>query len=97
MIHQLSIDYPIRLLCDVLECLRRSYYYHAVPAHETALCTAIEQLVIRWPFYGYRRITAQLRREDWRVNSQVVCRMLHYLIATSYGHAVLASDTAGGA
>ncbi len=34
-------------------------------------------MVIRWPFYGYRRVTAQLRREGWTVNSKVVRRSLH--------------------
>jgi transposase InsO family protein len=77
MIQQLSIDYPIRLLCAVLECPRRSYYYHAVPADETTLRTAIEQIVIRWPYYGYRRVTAQLRREGWTVNTKVVRRLMH--------------------
>ncbi len=77
MIHQLSSNYPIRLLCEVLDCPRRSYYYHAIPAGELALRTAIEQIIIRWPFYGYRRVTAQLRREGWLANSKVVRRLMH--------------------
>jgi hypothetical protein len=68
MIHHLHTEYPIRMLCDVLACPQRSYYSQPVPVDETALHTAIEQIVIRRPYYGYRRVTAQLRREGWTVN-----------------------------
>jgi transposase InsO family protein len=77
MIEALSIDYPIDRLCALLDCPRRSYYYQAVPTIDEPLRTAIEQIVIRWPYYGYRRVTAQLRREGWTVNSKVVRRLLH--------------------
>ncbi len=76
MIQQLSSSYPIETLCTLLECRRSSYYYHAVSTDDAALRTAIEQIVIRWPFYGYRRVTAQLRREGWTVNSKVIRRLL---------------------
>jgi len=76
MITQLSTSYPIETLCALLDCPRSSYYYQPVPPDDTALRTAIEQIVIRWPFYGYRRVTAQLRREGWTVNSKVVRRLL---------------------
>ncbi len=77
MIMQLSTNYPVGRLCALLDCPRSSYYYQPVPTDETALRTAIEQIVIRWPYYGYRRMTAQLRREGWTVNSKVVRRLLH--------------------
>lgn len=77
MIQQFSADYPIVLLCEVLDCPRRSYYYQVVPTDETPVRMALEQVMIRWPFYGYRHVTAQLRREGWQVNSKVVRRLLH--------------------
>ncbi len=76
MIQQLRAGYPIATLCAVLECPRRSYYYQPVPALEEPLRSAIEQIVIRWPYYGYRRVTAQLRREGWTVNTKVVRRLM---------------------
>jgi len=76
MIADLSASYPVEALCTALDCPRSSYYYQAVPASDAALLTAIEQIVIRWPRYGYRRITAQLRREGWTVNSKVVRRLM---------------------
>jgi hypothetical protein len=34
--------------------------------------SAIERLVGEWLPYGYRRVTAQLRRECWQVNRKRV-------------------------
>jgi putative transposase len=79
MISELSSSYPVEVLCIALDCPRSSYYYQAVPASDAALLTAIEQIIVRWPRYGYRRITAQLRREGWSVNSKVVRRLMHEL------------------
>jgi hypothetical protein len=52
MITQLSTSYRIEMLCALLHCPRSSYYYQPVPTDDTALRSAIEQIVIRWPFYG---------------------------------------------
>lgn len=79
MIAALSSTYPVDVLCVALDCPRSSYYYQAVPASDAAVRTAIEQIIIRYPRYGYRRITAQLRREGWTVNSKVVRRLMHEL------------------
>ena len=79
MIELLRPHYPVTLLCRLLEYPRRSYYYVPVPTDDTLLRTAIEQIMIRWPFYGYRRVTAQLRREGWTINTKLVRRILHEL------------------
>lgn len=79
MITDLRSSYPVDMLCAVLDCPRSSYYYQAVPTRDAALRAAIEQIVIRWPRYGYRRITAQLRRDGWTINSKVVRRLMHEL------------------
>jgi hypothetical protein len=76
MIAELS-SYPLEVLCATLACPRSSSYYEAVLARDVALVMAIEQIVICWPRYGYRRITAQLRREGWTVNSKVVRCLMH--------------------
>lgn len=41
--------------------------------------SAIEQIAIRFPRYGYRRVRAQLQREGWQVNHKVVRRVMHSL------------------
>ena len=79
MIAALSSSYPVDVLCRTLDCPRSSYYYQAVPAGDAALRAAIEQIIIRYPRYGYRRITAQLRRAGWTVNSKLVRRLMHEL------------------
>jgi len=55
---------------------RTSLYYHPVRprAEEIALKHRIDAIYTRWPFYGVRRITAQLRREGQLVNHKAVAR-----------------------
>jgi transposase InsO family protein len=79
MIDQLKGDYPIETLCEVLDCPRSSYYYQPSEADDAVLVGAIEGILGRWPFYGYRRVTAQLKREGLPVNSKAVRRVMHQL------------------
>lgn len=46
-----------------------------VKTDELALTTAITELAKQYGRYGYRRITALLRRQGWRVNSKRVQRI----------------------
>jgi transposase InsO family protein len=39
------------------------------------LTKAIRVVKTRWPRYGYRRVTAELRAEGWRVNAKRVARL----------------------
>ncbi len=43
---------------------------------ETRLRDAIERLCLSFPGYGYRRVTAQLRRDGWMVNRKRVLRVM---------------------
>ena len=79
MIAQLKANYPVEHACAVLDCPRSSYYYAPSGRDDTALVEAIEQLLLRRPFFGYRRITAQLHREGRPVNTKVVRRILKAL------------------
>jgi putative transposase len=72
----LSPRYPVRHVCRVLGYARSHYYYRAHPCDETTLKAAIERLAGQWPTYGYRRITALLRREDFLVNHKHVARLM---------------------
>lgn len=67
--------YPVEMLCDLLNYARRSYYYHAHPRDDTALRATIQDTQGRWPTYGYRRITAELRRSGPPVNSKRIRRL----------------------
>jgi len=80
MIAVLAPDYPLTVTCDVLDCARSSYYHRVTePPDETELKAAIQTVAAEWPTYGYRRITAQLRRQAWRVNHKRVQRLMRVL------------------
>lgn len=79
MIAQLKDGYPVERICEVLECPRSSYYYWPSGQDDTQLVEAIEQLLLRKPFFGYRRIAVQLKREGRVVNTKVVRRILKEL------------------
>jgi putative transposase len=79
VIRQMEKDYPVKALCEVLDCPRSSYYYEAQAPNDDVLREQIEQIHLRWPFYGYRRVTAQLKREGLPVNSKAVRRVMKTL------------------
>jgi putative transposase len=75
---KLAKTYPIRLVCRLLGVPRSSVYYaaQAVDADEAMLKTALLDLAGEWPTYGYRRLTAMMRRLDWPVNAK---RVRHWM------------------
>jgi len=76
----LAGSYPIRLVCRLLGVPRSSLYYTArPPLDEAALKTALVDLAGEWPTYGYRRLTAMLRRLGWPVNGKRVRRWMDEL------------------
>ncbi len=66
MIDQLRGDYADRLLCEALDVHRSSLYHRPRPAEDRPLREALVRLAGAWPTYGYRRLTAMLRREGCR-------------------------------
>lgn len=79
---ELSKIYPITLICNVLDYPRSSFYYEPVERDERDLKAAIVQVAGEWPTYGYRRITAQLRRQGIVVNSKRIRRLMKVLGVT---------------
>jgi putative transposase len=69
-------DIPLRTQADLLSLSRASLYYSPRPpsAVEVALKHRIDALYTQYPFYGSRRITAQLRREGRDINRKAVQR-----------------------
>ena len=73
----LAENYPARLVCRATGWPRSSLYLRAdPPADEGRLRQAVARLAGEWPTYGYRRLTALLRREGWRVNGKRVRRVM---------------------
>jgi putative transposase len=80
---KLAKTYPIRLVCRLLGVPRSSVYYHArPPLDEAILKSALLDLAGEWPTYGYRRLTAMMRRLDWPVNGKRVRRWMEELNLT---------------
>lgn len=71
----------MRRQCELLALNRASYYY--VPAQETPfnleLMRQIDAQYLKTPFYGYRRMTAYLRRQEYPVNPQRVRRLMRLM------------------
>mgnify|MGYP002682709802 CR=1 FL=1 len=61
---------------DLLSLSRSSLYYQPAlpPAEEVALKHRIDEIYTAWPFYGSRRITAQLTTEGMTINRKTVQR-----------------------
>ena len=84
MIAHLKKDHPEvseRHLYRVFSVSRSWYYEKRTVAEQKArkdldLRDAIECIVLEFPGYGYRRVTAALRREGWIVNHKRVLRVM---------------------
>ena len=78
--HAAHPEVSIRRLCDLAGVGRTWYYTHPAPdetaSRDVALRAAIEDLVLAFPGYGYRRVTKQLQRDGWRVNHKRVWRIM---------------------
>ncbi len=76
----LAGEYPVRWLCRLFDCPRAGLYRTpAVAADEAKLRMAVERVAGAWPTYGYRRVTAMLRRDGWSVNAKRVRRVMREL------------------
>ena len=83
MINQAREEHPemsIERLCELMS-VSRSWYYARPSVQQRAhkdveLRDTIERIVLEFPGYGYRRVTAALRREGWSVNHKRVLRIM---------------------
>jgi hypothetical protein len=48
---------------DTFECPRSTYYFQPTQRGETAVIETIEQVLMRRPCFGYRRVIVQLKQE----------------------------------
>ena len=55
-------QYPIQSLCEVLGVPRSSAYYKPGRVRTGRLRDALVEVAGQWPTYGYRRLTALLKR-----------------------------------
>jgi putative transposase len=70
-----------RQICRVFSVSRSWYYEKSTAAEQKArkdldLRDTIERIVLEFPGYGYRRVTAELHRRGWTVNHKRVLRVM---------------------
>jgi putative transposase len=101
MVQQAYPEVSVRQLCRWLG-VSRSWYYACGTAEQkeqdVALRDAIEQFVLEFPGYGYRRVTQALRRAGWQVNHKRVLRLMREesLLCHLQRHFVGTTDSAHG-
>lgn len=80
MIDTLKEAYPIKVLCETLE-IAKSTYYDTRPekSGDQELLERIETIIMKYPYYGYRRVTHQLKRKGQNVGETRVRRLLKQL------------------
>jgi len=76
MIQELSSECPIRLLCQVMDVNPSSYYYKPQGQDDLEVLSWIEEILLRFTRYGYRRVAAQLRRDGHSINHKRVQRIM---------------------
>lgn len=92
-------------MCRSAEVSRAGFYRSQADEPEAEdqddldLRDQIQRIALEWPCYGRRRITAELKRKDWKVNHKRVHRIMRednllclrrrkFVITTDSGHAL---------
>ena len=77
IVETLRTEYSVRQICEVLGFTRSNLYYHPKQdPSEARLRAEIETLALRYPTYGYRRITKLLLRMGYPVGYKRVARLM---------------------
>src|SRR5258708_18026835 len=79
-VHEDDPDLSIEQLCHLFE-VSRSWYYGYIgheedSEEETALRDRIEEIILEFPGYGYRRVTHALHRKGKQINHKRVLRIM---------------------
>ena len=83
MIEEVYAEYPqmsLTALCEMFSVSRSWYYEKSSPEMQAEkdldLRDAIEEIVLEFPGYGYRRVTAELHRRGRSVNHKRILRIM---------------------
>ena len=81
MICRSHSHYSVVQQCKLLRVPRSTLYYKPKPVddEELALMRRIDELYMKWPFYGSRRLVAELRGEGYDVNRKRVRRLMRVM------------------
>jgi len=64
------------MLCEILALAPSTYYFTPLGHDDLSLLSWVEDVLLRFPTYGYRRVTEQLHREKHIVNHKRVLRVM---------------------
>jgi len=71
---------PLRRLCELAQVGRAGFYRWrravAPVADDMELRDDLQRIALELPYYGWRRVTAELRRRGWTVNHKRVRRIM---------------------
>jgi putative transposase len=97
---RVEADYPLTGLCRLVGLSRSSYYYRPMADQSGELVSALKEVARRFPTYGSRRITWQLRRapQTWWVNRKRIQRLMRLwgLLKVSRRRPCRTTDSAHG-
>lgn len=70
----------VKALCATTGLSRATYYRRRIPLVgipvQMEMRDEIQRIALEFPCYGYRRITAEMRRRNWDVNHKRVLRLM---------------------
>lgn len=70
----------VKALCAMTGLNRATYYRRRIPLVgipvQMEMRDEIQRIALEFPSYGYRRITAEMRRRNWDVNHKRVLRLM---------------------
>ena len=71
----------IRRQCELLSVGRSGLYYEPVATtiEELALMRRIDEMHLKWPFYGSRKVSQELRKHGMRINRKQVQRLMRLM------------------
>lgn len=72
----LQTDYPVKTICEVLNLARSTFYHTAAAVKDGDLRAVLLDLAGQYPTYGYRRLSALLKRTGWTANRKRVQRIM---------------------
>ena len=76
IIAQVSEHCAVSRACHAISTPRSSYYYCPKARDDSELREAIEEIALKYPRYGYRRVTEQLKRKGIHANHKKVLRIM---------------------
>lgn len=81
MIEHINDTLSVKRKCELLSIARSSIYYQtrSVVNDDTTILNEIRDIYQELPFYGYRRITIQLRQRGFEVNHKKAQRLMQLI------------------